>query len=170
MNHQFPFETVDGYLSSADRLNLKMLAERQSNVFGSFAEVGSYKGLSALCIMAGNTSGKYLDCFDYFEPDKLMEFERNIGDAVYWHVVPHVGDFKNAKFDSSAFFSLVWVDHSHTLEDTKAAYDMFWPKLSPGGVMAFHDFRHPDYPEPTEFLESLPHKRILETSILAFEK
>lgn len=166
---KFPFKEVEGYLSPEDRVSLKMLAERQSNVFGSFAEIGSYKGLSALCIMAGAKPEKFLHCFDFFEPDKFCEFGLNT--ESYWNrIIPHAGDFKKSSIDPTALFAFVFADHSHTLEDTAAAYKIFWPLLSKGGVFAVHDYSHPDYQEPREYLDSLPHKRLLEGSILALLK
>lgn len=172
---QFPFQGVEGHLSAEDRVNLKMLSERQSNVFGSYFEIGSLKGLSALCILSGvPVCGlrHTLHCFDWFEDDKYDEFWNNLklaGYDDYW-IVPHRGDFKKAVLDKSALFALGFIDHSHTLTDTKAAYEMFWPRLSVGGVLAFHDYNHELWPEATAYLDTLPHKRILEGSILAFVK
>lgn len=81
------------------------------------------------------------------------------------------GDFRNhASWIGYHRFCFGFIDHDHTLESTKLAYEMFWPSISLGGVLAFHDFGHPDFPEPKEFLNGLPHRRSQCDSIIAFHK
>lgn len=170
MTHQFPFPNVQGYLSPEDRVNLKMLAERQSKVHGCFFEIGSHMGLSALCILSHSGPVKLLECFDFFEDVKFETFIENVARTYPDRVLTHRGDFKNWKIENHVRYSLGMVDHSHSLEDTKAAYEMFWPHLSSGGVMCFHDVGHPDWPEATEYIQKLPHITILETSLWAIIK
>jgi predicted O-methyltransferase YrrM len=166
--HEFPFPDVDGFLSDQDRHDLKMLSGRCATLPGDFCEIGSYKGLSALCIIAGMVGFKYLYCYDYFEPDKLPVFLENTA-AYQARVTPVIGDFKNASL-AGKHFCFCFCDHSHTLEDTKAAYEMFWPRITNGGVFCCHDFGHEQWPESTEYLKSLPHHRVIESSIIAFLK
>lgn len=167
---RFPFNDVDGLLSQEDRVSLRDLAERCCYLDGIFFEIGSYKGLSALCILSQRSElAVPIACFDWFEEEKLKRFLENLGDLA-GRVFAYKGDFKQAKIPEHSKFSFGFVDHSHTVEDTKAAYDMFWPHIIKGGIMCFHDYNSPLYPEATVWLNTLPHKRVLETSILAFVK
>ena len=168
---EFPFDGIEGFLSAEDRQNLVLLADRCSTIPGYMVEIGSYKGLSACCLTSG-APNKFLACLDWFEPEKLAEFWHNMVEAgIAGRTLVWAGDFKTQDVDRiGRSFCLVFVDHTHTLADTVAAYCMFWPRLSRGGVMAFHDYRHADYMEPVAWLDSLPHKRILEGSILALLK
>lgn len=50
---------------------------------------------------------------------------------------------------------LLFVDSSHEREPTLAEFAAWRPKLAPGAVVAFHDWRHPDYPGVTEAIEEL---------------
>ena len=166
--HEFPFPEVDGFLSDQDRHDLKMLSGRCATLPGDYFEVGSYHGLSALCIIAGMVTFKYLYCYDWFEPDKVPIFMENTKNyAVRITMVP--GDFHMAQL-TGKHFCFGFVDHSHQLSDTIAAYDMFWPRIVKGGILAFHDLNHPDWPEATEFLKTIPHHRVIESSIIAFLK
>ena len=169
MKLEFPFPTVEGYISHADKENLRLLAARVETVPGMMVEVGSYQGLSALCLLSGGTH--HLVMFDWFEPDKRAVCVHNLEQAgMLYRTTLLAGDFKqNEKFFPRSL-SLAFIDHTHALADTKAAYEMFWPRLVAGGIMAFHDYSHPDFQEPREFLDSLPHKRILQNSILALVK
>lgn len=174
---EFPFFAVEGFLSQEDRVNLRDLALRCSAIRGNFIEVGSYKGLSALCILEGMRGRPIhhgqLVCMDWFEPEKLEQFNKNIeavwGD-VFCPVVLIQGDFKKTEWEMKWQTAFVFVDHSHTLDDTIAAHKMFWPKIEKGGILAFHDFGHPDWPEATDYLRFLPYHRVLDGSILAFLK
>jgi predicted O-methyltransferase YrrM len=170
MKLEYPFAFVKGLLAPQDKDALRELAQSVATIPGNMAEIGSYQGLSALCLLSGNA--KVLLCFDYFEEDKLIEFNKNLSNAEARHRVYLMpGNFRDrADIIATHWFSLVFVDHSHTLEDTKAAYDLFWPRLSAGGVIAFHDYEHPSWPEATEFLKTLPHRRVLETNMIAFQK
>lgn len=174
MRYEFPFSEIEGFLSSEDRVNLKMLAEKCADVNGVYVEIGSYCGLSALCINEGMPAKKELMCLDWFEPEKLVKFIANIANAkTPWNIGHITGDFRNT-FEKSPEdmpqISFCFCDHDHKLDSTKAVYDYIWPRLSLGGILAFHDYLHEDYQEPRAFLDALPHKRILETQILAFQK
>lgn len=174
MRYEFPYNEIEGYLSQQDRLTLKELAERCSALLGAYMEIGSYKGLSACCINEGMPPTKTLYCFDWFEPDKLPIFIANIANAKYPHNIGHVsGDFKNhlgVIKDELPPIAFAFVDHSHTLSDTIAAHEWIWPRLAPGGIVAYHDRGHPEWPEATAWLEALPHKRVSDNAIIAFQK
>ncbi len=49
----------------------------------------------------------------------------------------------------------VFIDSSHEREETMATFRTFEPALSPGGVVAFHDWDDEDYPGVTEAVRAL---------------
>ena len=49
----------------------------------------------------------------------------------------------------------VFIDSSHRLDETKRTFLLWSERLRPGGVVAFHDWGNPDYPEVTEAIEQL---------------
>ncbi len=49
----------------------------------------------------------------------------------------------------------VFIDSSHEREETMATFRTFEPVLSPGGVVAFHDWDDDDYPGVTEAVRAL---------------
>lgn len=169
----FPFDGVFGLLSDADKADLHRLSSLAGAVNGEYVEVGSYQGLSSLCIVSGMPKGRSLLCFDFFEPDKLPVFKKNAADAGYSNrIMIHVGNFKEtmgAKLPPSIAFA--FIDHDHTLESTKASYDAIWPRLSIGGIIAHHDYRHPDYMEPTQFIDAIVGTRLdTHGGIIAIQK
>jgi predicted O-methyltransferase YrrM len=50
---------------------------------------------------------------------------------------------------------LVFIDSSHEREETLAAFSAWSGHLTPGGVVAFHDYAEPLYPGVTEAVEEL---------------
>jgi predicted O-methyltransferase YrrM len=57
--------------------------------------------------------------------------------------------------ERSGDVDLLFVDSSHEREPTLAEIAAWRPHLAPGAVVAFHDWRHPDYPGVTEAVEEL---------------
>jgi cephalosporin hydroxylase len=49
-------------------------------------------------------------------------------------------------FPEGQRFDLVFLDAMHTYEDVKADIERWRPKVRAGGVMAFHDYGHGDFP------------------------
>lgn len=50
-----------------------------------------------------------------------------------------------SQFVANDSCDLVYVDADHSYEAVKMDIIAWWPKLKHGGIMAFHDFRSPDY-------------------------
>jgi predicted O-methyltransferase YrrM len=49
----------------------------------------------------------------------------------------------------------VFIDCAHDRVTTSAAFRAWQPAVAPGGVAAFHDYDHPDYPGVREAIEEL---------------
>lgn len=52
---------------------------------------------------------------------------------------------KQSEYITDSSLGLVYVDSDHSYNGTKAEIKYWWPKLVPGGIMAFHDYANPDY-------------------------
>jgi hypothetical protein len=52
---------------------------------------------------------------------------------------------KMAPFVSDNSCGLVYIDADHSYQGTKSDIKVWWSKLAPGGIMAFHDYANPDY-------------------------
>lgn len=151
----FPFNEVEGFLSHQDRVDLRELSRRCSSVPGWMLEIGSHCGLSALCVLSGSPK-QMLTCYDWFEPEKLRVFKANLGRAgVLGRVRWFPGDFRTYIGERTGPLSFAFIDHSHSFEDNKAAFEWIWPNVKEGGILAFHDYGHPDYKEGSRFLDSV---------------
>lgn len=177
MHLTFPFNEVTGLISEADRKDLQYLSNCCVKVPEYYLEIGSLYGASTLCILSGIMGFEprhtlvSLD-INHFEHAPIVE--QNIINAGMdpVGVIMVSGDFRNTlptiHLRTIAF---AFVDHDHRLATTRAAYDLIWPRLNSGGILAFHDYDHPEYPEPKEFLDSLKHHRYLcRQGLIAFSK
>lgn len=50
---------------------------------------------------------------------------------------------------------LLFIDSSHDRAATVAEFSAWRPRLAPGGIVAFHDFAHPEYPGVAEAVGEL---------------
>lgn len=166
---KFPFNEIEGLLSANDKVALRDLASQCRHLSGVYVEIGSYKGASAACIAAGFDFNRAIFAFDYFEDGKFEEFIGNM-DAAGVVTAPFRGDFRDTLKLKEICFCLI--DHSHTLKDTQDAVEMVWPRLVKNGLMLIHDYQHEDYLPATEYIDTLPFKRVpLEgTGFIVFKK
>jgi len=115
---------------------------------GYFVELGTYLGKSTAFMATEIINSKKNIRFDAIEwwdyhYRKTKENLKNFSDKV--NVIK--GDsrkiFTQYKDDSLDF---VFIDTSHTEEDTLLELQGWYPKIKIGGVIAGHDFDHPGYP------------------------
>lgn len=139
-------------LLALDRLAVLGRAARETaHLPGSLAELGCYKGGSAL-MMAQSAPGKLLHLFDTFEglpsdcPEGIHrkgEFAAEtdgVHDLLKGHnVVFHEGFFPTTTVGlEDEAYACVHVD-GDLYQTTKDAIEYFWPRLVPNGVMVFDD-------------------------------
>lgn len=78
-------------------------------------------------------------------------FPQKWHDDNYKQVVDYFGDkedviilkgfsHKEAKYILDESIGLIYIDANHLYDGVKADIKTFWPKLVPGGIMAFHDY------------------------------
>lgn len=167
---RFPFNEVEGLICDEDKQTLRTLAAQCEVLPGVFVELGSYKGMSALCILSAASTAEIF-CFDTFEDALMDSFIGNIWNAAVSDKVHMViGNIRNELPTFDRDVSFAFVDHDHTKDLTVFSYEHLWPRMVSGGLLLFHDFRHEVYNEPTEYLESLPNRYLVSGGIIAFQK
>ncbi|MBC7851046.1 MAG: class I SAM-dependent methyltransferase [Chitinophagaceae bacterium] len=148
---------IDGWLSNNEALGLYSVAGKL-NENAVVVEIGSWQGKSTYCIARGLKSGQVfaIDPFNaagggdteseeqYKEKkgskDLLKSFihnmeSRNVMDKIvvkkgYSYEFPH--DFEKIDF--------LFIDGDHSIEGCKSDFELFSPRIVPGGYIAFHDF------------------------------
>lgn len=125
------------------------------NVKGDFVECGVYKGHTAKLIhhLAPEREFYLMDTFDGFRKEDDESMEGVFGDTSIERVFEYINpnrnvsiiqgripdsipdDFKNKKF------ALIHLDMDIYLP-TKAAIEFFYPRLSRGGYIIFHDYNN----------------------------
>lgn len=138
---------VEGFLHPEE---LEKLAELATN--RRVLEIGAFKGLSAWGMAI---TAKALTSVDTFRANSAgqtqMPHETTFED--YVHAVArfrnagwHVGTSEEAARIIKDKFDLIFLDAMHTYEDVKADIERWLPKLDTGGIFAFHDYGHADFP------------------------
>ena len=142
-------------MTETERIALQSCVLKTSHIPGDCVEIGSLNGLSALLAISVMRSDKTLYCVEYNQIDSLR------GALTLWqfmvgaHRVEIVNqDFHNVCFDG-AKFSFAFIDHSHSYNDNILAFEKLWPKVSPGGIIAFHDYKDLNWVDGTRAIDEL---------------
>lgn len=139
--HAFPRE-ITGWLSEKEATWLATLSKGKRVL-----EIGSYCGLSTVCMAR---SAEHVTAVDYFDgrctpnpQDTLTAFRNNIerygvaGKVSVCH--PHE-PYTLQEYD------FAFVDGAHDYESVKADIEKVRAALAPGGLIAFHDYKTPCHP------------------------
>jgi O-methyltransferase len=151
---------------------------KNENISGSFAELGVYKGDSALMIHLMDDSRTF-HLFDTFTGFSRHDLDGETGKAATYstknfadtsvekvrkklsapNFVFHAGYFPETTSEmENEKFAFVNID-SDLYNPTKAGLDFFYPRLVPGGVIIIHDY-NPDWPgimkAVNDFAKSIP--------------
>jgi len=143
--------------SPCEALTLSRLVTATEKIEGDIAEVGVFRGGGAKIICEYNRKEKNLHLFDRFEeglpsPTKDDETVLRKGDcaASMEGVKKYLSKYKNVGIYKGTFphtsdpiinkkFSLVNIDVD-LYEGTKDCIKFFYPRMSKGGIMVFHDY------------------------------
>lgn len=124
-------------------------------------EIGSFRGLSAWGMASVARS---LWCVDTFSANSagqqqmghlttLLDFERAIGrfKNVQYFIgtsaqAEKVGEPLLRSVQPFEQFDFIFLDAMHTYESVKEDIERWWPRVKTGGIMAFHDYGHSDFP------------------------
>ncbi len=154
---------VKGFLAE-DEMDALYEAGRMCAPLGPCLEVGSYCGLSTICLATGiKEEGGVLFSIDhhrgseehqrgeeYFDPDlwdrennrvnTLPEFLKNIERACLLDtVIPIVSSSHVVARMWSTPLSLVFIDGSHSFDSARRDYICWAPHVLAGGILAIHD-------------------------------
>jgi len=147
-------DKVDGYLKDREGILLYNLAQSCKGR-GVIVEIGSWKGKSTIWLGKGSKMGRKVKVYaidphsgssehrkEYGEVWTFPEFSRNIKKAeIDDIVVPIVKTSAEASGDFAEPVELLFIDGAHEYEFVRLDFELWYPKLIDGGIMAFHDTR-----------------------------
>ena len=143
---------IDGWLTPKEGRLLYLLA-RACTGRGVIVEIGAWKGRSTVCLARGARAGRRPPLFAV-DPhtgspehrasggavDTAGEFAANLARAgVGDVVVPLVQTSEDAARTLREPVELIFIDGAHEYEAVERDFDLWFPKIVTGGVMAFHD-------------------------------
>jgi len=135
------FRKVDGWLTYHEGLFLFNSAKK-IQAEGVIVEVGSWKGRSTICLAKGSKAGNKAEIFaiDPHIDGTFDEFWRNIENAnVDDLVTPVIATSEEATKGWNTPIDFIFVDGSHEYELVKRDFELWFPHIKEGGIMAFHD-------------------------------
>ncbi len=145
-------DNINGWLTDREGVLLHNLAFNCKGR-GVIVEIGSWKGKSTIWLGRGSKAGKNMKiyaidphtgssehkgkCDDIFT---FEEFNRNVKDArVDDVIIPLVSTSQEAAENFDKPVEMIFIDGSHEYEFVKSDFELWFPKVVEGGVVAFHD-------------------------------
>jgi len=143
---------IDGWLTDKEAELLYNLAKNCKKK-GAIVEIGSWKGKSTVCLGKGSKDGECVK-IHAIDPhtgsprhkdshEKIWTFEKfkeNVKDAKVDDIIePIVKTSEEVATDFNEDVALIFIDGAHEYEFIKIDFDVWFPKVVNGGVMAFHD-------------------------------
>ncbi|MCD6109210.1 class I SAM-dependent methyltransferase [bacterium] len=143
---------LEGWLTDKEADILYRLAKSCPNN-GVIVEIGSWKGKSTVCLGEGSKDGNKIEIYA-IDPhtgssrhkdshEKIWtfnEFKKNIEDAQVDDIVePIVKTSEDASKDFNKPVAFIFIDGAHDYDFIRLDFDVWFPKVVEGGVMAFHD-------------------------------
>jgi hypothetical protein len=116
-------------------------------------EIGSWKGRSTICIAIGSKAGKKNKCYA-IDPHTgssehkikgkdiwtFDEFKKNIKEYnVEDLIIPIVKTSEEAAINFEDSVEFIFIDGAHEYDLVKLDFELWFPKLIDGGIIAFHD-------------------------------
>lgn len=141
-------ERITTHLTHREKVELFRLSKRQATGHAA-VEVGSYLGASSCFIAAGlakSSDTSKLYCVDTWLNDAMSEGSLDTFAAFtantknYAEVIrPLRGNSPDMAKDFAEPISFLFIDGDHSYDGVKADVGAWFPKLSPGATVAFHD-------------------------------
>jgi len=146
-------KNISGWLTDAEEEFLYNAAKNCKGK-GVIVEIGSWKGKSTIWLAKGSKAGNNVKIYavdthtgssryreKYGEVWTFEEFKENIKKTnVEDIIVPVVKTSEDAARDwDEKPIELLWIDGSHEYEMVKLDFDLWFPYLIEGGIIAFHD-------------------------------
>lgn len=146
----FPRE-ITGWLTPTEAKALADFAAGETVL-----EIGSYCGLSTVCMAR---TAEHVTALDYFDGrgtpaprDTLADFTANIDRHGLSHKVAVAFPGHDLPRET---YSRVFIDGSHDEAAVQADVELASRVLADGGLIAFHDYQHPSHPGVTAVVDSL---------------
>jgi len=162
-------DLIKGFLDHQEGEALYHSAKKCSSI-GSFLEIGSYCGKSALYIgLAAKEDNQILYSIDhhkgseeqqpgeeFYDPDLINDSGTGINTLPFFlqtlkissleeSVVPIISSSAEAAKDWNKELSFIFIDGGHSSKDALLDYNNWNEKLKPGGILAIHDvFPNPE--------------------------
>ncbi|MDK2849781.1 MAG: 1-O-methyltransferase [Candidatus Woesearchaeota archaeon] len=136
---------------------------------GVIVEIGSCNGRSTVWLASGSKSGNKVKIYaidPHSTPSKhqkgkrnksFEEFKKNIKNAgVDDIIIPIVKTSEEAAKTFNKPVELIFIDGDHKYESVKLDFDLWFPKVINGGIMAFHDTL--SWPGPKKVVDNFVYK------------
>lgn len=150
---------TEGYLLELEMIALLHIPLLVDHVDGALVEIGSYKGKSTVALALGSqclTSRKRpvyaIDPFRLpghpaFPVEYEEDFIRNIQRAgIAPHVIPIKKFSQEAYHDCPPSIAALFIDGDHSYEGVKHDITHYASRVTPGGIIAFHDYSYKHTP------------------------
>ena len=146
-------EEIEGILVPGQELALLVLASSLKER-STIVEIGSFKGKSTACLALGSPKTATVYAIDTFKGHQkdfsegvqftggsfYKDFEKNLKEiGVFCKTIPLTGFSAQIGKNWNKPIDLLFIDGSHIYEDVKKDYELFYPWVRPGGIVAFHD-------------------------------
>lgn len=141
---------VEGWLFSEERVWLYRAAKRVKK--GVIVEIGSWKGLSTIWLAKGSQAGYRAKVYaidphtgaeEHKQAGKVWTYDiflENIKKAeIEDIVIPIVKTSEEANKNGNIPIGLLFIDGAHDYELVKLDFELWYPYLINGGIIAFHD-------------------------------
>lgn len=125
---------------------------KQKNIL----EIGSYKGLSSLCLAFGanNIEGNLFcislwtnEIYNYWQENMKKNNLRPTAIAGNANLI-----LNNLQIEN---LGMVFIDSSHSYEDCKVQFELSTRNLRESCLVAFHDYEHPNYPGVKKYCDEI---------------
>jgi predicted O-methyltransferase YrrM len=152
-------KVTEGFMSIVSGKLLFNLA-KQCEGEGVIVEIGSWKGTSTICLAKGSRAGKKIKVYaidhftglsehkaQYGKFSTFDDFQRNIKAAkVNDLITPIAKTSEEAAKNFNKPIEFIFIDGAHEYELVKLDFELWYPKVIIGGLMAFHDSTRMDGP------------------------
>ena len=142
--------------------NLASSLPRYKNIL----EIGSYKGLSSLCLAFGakNIDGQ-LFCASFWCSALYADWKNNMNKN-HINAIAIAGDanltLKHISIDN---IGMIFIDSGHSYEDCKIQFELSTKNIQQDCLIAFHDYGHPNYPGVKQYCDEITnHKKLTNTN------
>ncbi len=144
-------ETVEGFLKSPMQERWLFTSAKKATHDAVIVEIGSFKGRSTVSFGFGCIgTKKHIYAIDLFEGDGgdygNVEFENIFKSNVdRCGLTEYITPIKKNSLEVAKHWNkpidILFIDGSHEYHDVKADFEVFYPHVKKGGIIAFHDIK-----------------------------